>query len=111
MYCQLNYLRGYIRGVSGVLWTNYQTLSTRHINARCQRSRKQTGTLCSNVCGGSRTIRVEELAEFLEFDFEVGPPPKLHEDWRLADPVDAVLSTCPTHVAVVNVQGSESPVI
>jgi hypothetical protein len=35
-----------------------------------------------------------ELAEFLASDFE--PIPKCHGDWRLEDPVVAVLSTCTT---------------
>src|SRR6267154_2145035 len=41
-----------------------------------------------------RLLRVQELAELLAFDFNAGQIPKFHEDWRLEDPVDAVLSTC-----------------
>jgi hypothetical protein len=50
----------------------------------------------------SRPLRVEELAELLAFDFEAGPIPKFHEDWRLEDPVDAVLSTCSSLLAIVD---------
>jgi hypothetical protein len=46
------------------------------------------------VCVVSRPLRVEELAELLAFDFKVGQIPKYREDWRLEDPVEAVLSTC-----------------
>ena len=53
-----------------------------------------------------RPLRVEELAEFLAFDFQAGPIPKFREGWRLEDAVDAVLSTCPGLLAVVNVEGS-----
>jgi hypothetical protein len=49
-----------------------------------------------------RPLRVEELAELLECDFEAGPIPKFHEDWRLEDPMHAVLSTCPSFLAVVD---------
>ena len=30
----------------------------------------------------------------LALDYKAGRIPKFHEDWRLEDPVDAVLSTC-----------------
>jgi hypothetical protein len=61
------------------------------------------------VAVASRPLRVEELAELLAFDFKAGPIPKFHEDWRLEDPVDAVLSACSSLLAVVDVYGS--PVI
>jgi hypothetical protein len=61
------------------------------------------------VVVASRPLRVEELAELLAFDFKAGLIPKFHEDWRLEDPVDAVLSACSSLLAVVNVYGS--PVI
>src|SRR6266850_539815 len=55
----------------------------------------------------SRPLRVDELAECLAFDFDAGPIPKYREDWRLEDPVDAVLSTCSTLLSLVNVDGSQ----
>ena len=54
----------------------------------------------------SRPLHVKELAELLAFDFKAGPIPKFHEDWRLEDAADAVLSTCSSLLAVVNVYGS-----
>jgi len=57
----------------------------------------------------SRPLRVEELAEFLAFDFNEGPIPKFHEDWRPEDPLEAVLSTCFALLSLVNVD--DSPVI
>jgi ankyrin repeat protein len=53
------------------------------------------------VSVASRPLYVEELADLLAFDFEEGSIPKFHEDWRLEDPVDAVLSTCSTLLAIV----------
>ena len=50
-----------------------------------------------------RPLRVEELAEFLAFDFDEGENPTFEADWRPDDPEDAVLSTCSSLIAVVNV--------
>jgi len=58
------------------------------------------------VSVASRPIHVEELADLLAFDFKAGSIPKFYKDWRLGDPVDAVLSTCSTLLAVVNYRGS-----
>jgi hypothetical protein len=49
-----------------------------------------------------RPPRVEELAELLAFDFETGSIPKFREDWREKDPMQAVLSICPSFLAVVD---------
>ena len=49
----------------------------------------------------SRPFYVEELAEFLAFDFEVGQIPKLVEDRRRRDPIQAVLTTCSSLITVV----------
>ena len=56
------------------------------------------------VAVASRPLRVEELAEILAFDFKSGGIPKFHEDWRLKNPVDAVISACSTLLSVVNVE-------
>ncbi len=73
------------------------------MSASCERSTTEIGNLPDGsfcVAVASRP-RVEELAEFLAF--EVRPIPKFREDWRLEDPVGAVLSTCSTLLAVVNI--------
>ena len=54
------------------------------------------------IAVASRPLRVAELAELLAFDFEAGTIPKFHGGWRVEDPVDAVLSTCPSLLAVVD---------
>ena len=56
-----------------------------------------------------RPLHVEELAEILAFDFETHPIPTFHEDWRMEDPFDAVLSICSTLLTIVDAEGS--PVI
>ena len=65
--------------------------------------------LCQCVAVACRPLRVEELADFLAFDFSAGPIPKFREDWRFEDPLEAVLSTCSTLFSLVNIDGS--PVI
>jgi hypothetical protein len=54
------------------------------------------------IAVASRPLRVEELSELLAFDFETVPIPEFHEDWRLEDPVRAVLSTCSSLLAIVD---------
>jgi hypothetical protein len=61
------------------------------------------------VAAASCPLRVVELAEFLAFDFEDGSTPTFLADWHSEDPENAVLSTCSSLLAVVNVDGS--PVI
>jgi hypothetical protein len=61
------------------------------------------------VATAARPLRVEELAEFLAFDFNSGSTPAFLPDWRPEDPAHAVLSICSSLLAVVNVDGS--PVI
>ena len=58
------------------------------------------------IAVAARPLRVKELAEFLAFHFNTGPIPRFYEDWRLPDPVDTVLSTCSSFIAIVNVGGS-----
>jgi hypothetical protein len=58
------------------------------------------------IAAASRPLRVEELAEIFAFDFRTDPIPKFREDRRRSDPVRAVLSTCSSLLAVVNVEGA-----
>ena len=58
------------------------------------------------VLVASRPLHVNELADLLAFDFEAGSIPKFHQDWRLENPADAVLSRCSTLLAIVNNYGS-----
>ena len=60
------------------------------------------------VLVSSRPLLVEELAEFLAFDFNTGPLPQFQADCRLEDPEDALLSTCPGLLTVVEVNGSRT---
>ena len=55
----------------------------------------------------SRPLRVEELAEFLAFDFDAAPTPEFRPSWRPLDPLGAVLSACSSLLGVVKVDGSK----
>jgi ankyrin repeat protein len=59
------------------------------------------------VAVASRPFRIEELAEFLAFDFQAGPIPKFREDWRTEDPIGVVLSTCTTLLSLGDDHGSQ----
>ena len=108
MHCQLEYLAGCLPGrVRHALDELPPTLDATY--ERTLREIKETNwefarrlLLCVAVV--SRPLRVEELAELLAFDFKAGEVPIFHKDWRLEDPVDAVLSTCSTLLSLVNIE-------
>ncbi len=112
MYCQLDYLGkclpGRIRHALGelpeTLDETYERTLQEINNTNWEFARR---LLCVAVV--SRPLRVEELAEFLAFDFEdsEGQIPTYREDWRLEDPVEAMLSTCSTLVSHVDVENSQ----
>jgi len=59
--------------------------------------------------GVFRPLRVEELRNFLHL-ISRRTDTEFREDWRLEDPVEAVLSTCSALLALVNVDDG-SPVV
>src|SRR6266850_781736 len=111
VYCQLDYLGDCLPGrVRHALDELPPTLDATY--ERTLREIKETNwefarRLLICVAAASRPLLVEELAEFLAFDFKGRLIPKFREDWRLEDPVDAVLSTCPTFLSLVNSHDSQ----
>ena len=55
-----------------------------------------------------RPLRVEELAEIFAIDFGPNVEANFIEDWRPANPDEAVLSTCSTLIAIIEDQGSKT---
>jgi ankyrin repeat protein len=53
------------------------------------------------VTVASRPLRVEELGEFLAFNFDAEGRPIFEEDWRPEDAASAVLSTCSSMISVI----------
>jgi hypothetical protein len=72
-----------------------------------KRNWKYAHRLFQCVAAASRPLRVEELAEFLAFDFDTALTPTFREDWREEDPGHAVRSTCSSLLAIVDVYGSK----
>jgi ankyrin repeat protein len=63
------------------------------------------------VAATSRPFRVDELAQFLAFDFEAESTPTFLADRLPENPVDTVLSMCSSLLAVVKPEGYDSPVL
>ena len=107
MYCQLDYLGdclpGRIRRALDELPSTLDATYERTLREIKDTSWEFARRLLLCVAAACRPLRVEELAEFLAFDFEEGPIPKFREDWRLEDPVEAVLSTCSTLLSRANI--------
>jgi len=111
VHCQLEYLAGCLPGrirraldeLPSTLDATYERTLQEIKDTNWEFARRLL--LCVAVV--SRPLRVEELAELLAFDFEEGDIPRFHEDWRLEDPVEAVLSTCSTLLSLVNAENSQ----
>ena len=111
MHCQLEYLAGCLPGrirrardeLPSTLDATYDRVLREIKDTNWEFARRLL--LCVAVV--SRPLRVEELAELLAFDFEAGQIPTFHEDWRLDDPVEAVLSTCSTLLSLVKAPNSQ----
>ena len=111
MYCQLNYLGeclpGRIRYALGELPRTLDGTYERTLREINETNWQFARRLLQCVAVVSRPLRVEERAEFLAFDFSAGPIPKFREDWRLEDPLDALLSTCSTLLSLVDFNNTQ----
>ena len=110
MHCQLAYLRhclpGRIRRALDELPKTLDETYERTLEDIGDQNWEYAHRLFQCVAAASRPLRVEELAEFLAFDFEAESTPEYLEDWRPEDPGHAVFSTCSSLLTVVNVDGS-----
>ena len=106
MYCQVVYICGCIPArIQHALVDLPETLDETYQRTLLEikkANREFAHRLFQFVAVASRPLRVEELAELLAYDFEAGQIPKFHEGWRIEDPVDAVLSTCSSLLAIVD---------
>ena len=112
--CQLIYLSrcipGRIRLALKELPTTLDATYARTLEEIDEQNWEYAHRLFQCVAAASRPLRVEELTEFLAFDFEAGSTPEFLADWRTEDPENEVLSICSTLLIVVK-QSSGSPVI
>ena len=108
--CQLAYLRhclpGRIRRALNELPKTLDETYERTLEDIGDQNWEYAHRLFQCVAAASRPLRVEELAEFLAFDFEGKSTPEYLEDWRPEDPGHAVFSTCSSLLTVVNVNDS-----
>jgi ankyrin repeat protein len=114
VFCQLVYLRrcppGRIRRALDELPETLDGTYARTLEEIDEQNWEYAHRLFQCVAAASRPLLVNELAEFLAFDFEAGTTPELLADWRPEDPEHTVLSMCFSLLAVVK-PGDGSPVI
>ena len=106
MFCQLVYLRRCIPArIRRALTELPETLDETYARSLKEIDKpnwEYAHRLFQCVTAASRPFRVEELGEFLAFDFEAGATPAFLADWRPEDPMHTVLSTCSSLLAVVD---------
>ena len=107
MYCQVLYLRGCHPGrIRHALAELPETLDETYEHTLREISKADwelVHWLFQSVAVASRPLRVEELAEFLAFDFDARPTPRFNEGWHLEDPINAVESICPSFLAIIDI--------
>jgi ankyrin repeat protein len=105
VFCQFDFLRhclpARIRRALGELPESLDGTYERILQDINRANWESARRLFQCVAVASRPLLIEELAEFLAFDFDVEPTPVFRMDWRPEDPIDAVLSTCSSLLAVV----------
>ena len=114
MFCQLIYLRrcipGRIRRALDELPETLDETYARSLEDIDEQNREYAHRLFQCVAAASRPLHVNELAEFLAFDFGAGLTPTFLPDWRPEDPTHTVLSVCSSLLAIVEPDGG-SPVV
>jgi ankyrin repeat protein len=114
VFCQLVYLRGCLPGrIRRTLNELPETLDgtyARSLEEMDKKNWEYAHRLFQCVAAASRPLNVNELAEFLAFDFEAGSTPSLLADWRPEDPEHCVLSICSSLLSVAKPDGG-SPVV
>ena len=63
------------------------------------------------VAVAERPLYVDELAQFLSFDFDTESTPTFQADRHPEDPARTVLSTCSSFLSVVQPEGYRSPIV
>jgi hypothetical protein len=106
VFCQFDFLRhclpGRVRSALAELPETLDATYERTLREINKAKWEFAHRLLQCVAVASRPLDVEELAEFLAFEFKGGPIPEFHEDMHLEDPVDAVMSTCSSLLTIVN---------
>ena len=116
MFCQLAFLRKCISTKDIQLTLNKlpKTLEgtyTRILEEIDEQNWKYAHIIFQCVAAAFRPLRVDELSQFLAFDFDTESTPTFLADELSGDPADTVLSMCSSLLAVVKPEGQEFPVV
>ncbi len=110
MYCQLVYLQGCdpasIEHAVAELPETLDETYARILHNINRPNWELAHRLLQCVAVAFRPLRLRELADILAFDFKARPTPTFHKDLRTDDPLYAVLPTCSSLLAIVDVEGS-----
>ena len=96
-HCFPNNLRHTLEELPRSLDETYKRILTEINNANQEHAYR----LLQCLTVASRPLRIEELAEVLAVDLNLGGIPKLKTDWRWEDQEAAVLSACSSLVSVI----------
>ena len=117
MYCQFDFLRrcfpqteDILRALDGLPETLDGTYA-RILEEIDKPKQKYAHIFFQCVAAASRPLRVDELSQFLAFDFEAESTPTFRADRLPADPADTVVSMCSSLLAVVKPEGYDFPVV
>ena len=117
MYCQFEFLRKCVprtediqRALDGLPETLDGTYA-RILEEIDKPTQKDAHIFFQCVAAASRPLRVDELSQFLAFDFEGEVTPTFLADRLPEDPADAVLTMCSSLLAVVKPEGYDFPVV
>ena len=120
MFCQLDSLRRCIprtRDIQRALDELPETLDetyARTLERIDEKKWKYAHIFFQCVAVASRPLRVDELAQFLSFDYEVEAAeltPTFQADWHPEDPARTVLSMCSSLLVIVKPEGYDSPIV
>jgi hypothetical protein len=105
VFCQLVYLRrcipARIRRALDELPETLDETYARTLEEIDEQNWEYAHCLFQCVAAASRPLLVNELAEFLAFDFDAGSTPTFLPGWRPEDPAHTVLSICYSLLAIV----------
>ena len=117
MFCQLDSLRRCIprtKDIRRALDELPETLDetyARTLERIDEKKWKDAHIFLQCVAVASRPLGVDELAQFLSFDFEAESTPTFLDDWHPEDPARTVLSMCSSLLVVLKPKGYHSPVV
>ena len=105
MFCQLEVLQrcfpSSVRRVLEELPASLDETYGRILREITKSNQGHAHRLMQCLVAAVRPLRVEELANVLEFDFDVEVIPKLNPGWRWEDQEQAVMSVCSSLVTIV----------